>query len=168
MEYRIRKPVLADAQSIFEIEGICFPAEEAATLAAITHRIEAFDDTFFVLEEKTECNNFKMVGFTNGCRSIHNRINDDMFLPTCKNDANGDYVLIFSLSILPECRNKQYGKILLEHLREVCKNNGVKEIILTCKDKYIKYYASVGYENLGISESTHGGAVWYDMALQLS
>ena len=49
---------------------------------------------------------------------------------------------------------------------EDAKNKGRKGLILTCKDRLIHYYAKFGYKNLGISESVHGGAVWYDMILE--
>ena len=38
--------------------------------------------------------------------------------------------------------------------------------ILTCKEKLIGFYEKFGYVNLGISDSKHGGAVWYDMILE--
>ena len=46
------------------------------------------------------------------------------------------------------------------------KKKGRKGLILTCKDRLIHYYAKFGYKNMGVSESVHGGAVWYDMILK--
>ena len=43
---------------------------------------------------------------------------------------------------------------------------GCKGCILTCKEKLIGFYEKFGYVNLGISDSKHGGAVWYDMILE--
>ena len=43
---------------------------------------------------------------------------------------------------------------------------GYKGCILTCKEKLISFYEKFGYVNLGISNSKHGGAVWYDMILE--
>ena len=43
---------------------------------------------------------------------------------------------------------------------------GEKGLILTRKDRLIHYYEKFGYVNLGVSESVHGGAVWYDMLLE--
>lgn len=42
---------------------------------------------------------------------------------------------------------------------------GRKGCVLTCKDKLIQYYETFGFENEGVSESVHGGVVWYDMRL---
>ncbi len=36
-------------------------------------------------------------------------------------------------------------------------------IILTCHDYLIPYYEMNGFSNQGLSESEHGGAVWYQM-----
>ena len=54
----------------------------------------------------------------------------------------------------------------MDHMIEDAKNKGRKGLILTCKDRLIHYYAKFGYKNMGVSESVHGGAVWYDMILE--
>ncbi|MDD4297169.1 MAG: GNAT family N-acetyltransferase, partial [Ruminiclostridium sp.] len=41
-----------------------------------------------------------------------------------------------------------------------------KGLILTCKEHMIDYYSKFGFKNKGISNSQHGGAVWYDMILE--
>ena len=40
-----------------------------------------------------------------------------------------------------------------------------KGCVLTCKDRLVHYYETFGYRSEGVSASTHGGAVWYDMRL---
>ena len=50
---------------------------------------------------------------------------------------------------------------------EETKKRGKQGLILTCKDRLIGFYETFGYRNLGVSESVHGGAVWYDMILEL-
>ena len=37
--------------------------------------------------------------------------------------------------------------------------------VLTCKDKLVHYYEKFGFQNEGVSESVHGGAMWYQMRL---
>ena len=54
----------------------------------------------------------------------------------------------------------------MNHMIEDAKKKGRKGLILTCKDRLIHYYAKFGYKNMGVSESVHGGAVWYDMILK--
>ncbi len=55
----------------------------------------------------------------------------------------------------------------MDYLIEDAGKRGRKGLILTCKDRLIHYYEKFGYVNLGVSESVHGGAVWYDMLLEL-
>ena len=45
------------------------------------------------------------------------------------------------------------------------KKEGKKGIVLTCKDRLVHYYAKFGFVNEGVSESTHGDVVWYQMRL---
>ena len=39
-------------------------------------------------------------------------------------------------------------------------------MVLTCKDRLLAYYAKFGFVNEGVSVSTHGGVVWYQMRLR--
>jgi hypothetical protein len=39
--------------------------------------------------------------------------------------------------------------------------------MLICKRHLIKYYEGLGFIHLGVSKSTHGGAEWHEMILQL-
>ena len=38
-------------------------------------------------------------------------------------------------------------------------------LVLTCKDRLVHYYAGFGFVSEGVSGSTHGGVVWYQMRL---
>ena len=38
--------------------------------------------------------------------------------------------------------------------------------VLTCKEALVHYYAKFGFVNEGVSGSTHGGVVWYQMRLK--
>lgn len=160
--FHIRRPEAEEAKAIWEVEKASFPASEAASYEAIVHRINAFSDTFLVLAEEN-----KIIGLLNGCRSSQPRIKDEMFLPSCKNDPNGDYVLLFGLAVAPEYRGLQCGALLMNQMVRQCREAGVKQLILTCKENYVPYYENIGYENHGKSDSVHGGAVWYDMVYPL-
>mgnify|MGYP000756656745 CR=1 FL=1 len=43
---------------------------------------------------------------------------------------------------------------------------GRKGLVLTCKEALVHYYAKFGFVNEGVSGSTHGGVVWYQMRLK--
>ena len=56
---------------------------------------------------------------------------------------------------------------LMETLIALAQTQGMERVILTCKAEKIHYYSKFGFQNKGVSNSTHGGAVWYDMILEL-
>ena len=68
--------------------------------------------------------------------------------------------------MIEEFRCQGIAAKLMEHMIEDARMHGRKGLILTCKDRLIHYYAKFGYQNLGVSASVHGGAVWYDMLLE--
>ena len=74
--------------------------------------------------------------------------------------------MIFGVNTLPEYRKRGYAEKLINELIFEAKSNGRKGVILTCKDKLVSYYSKFGFENEGVSESVHGGAVWYEMRLR--
>ena len=53
----------------------------------------------------------------------------------------------------------------MKALITLAQNGGQKGVILTCKEHLIAYYAKFGFQNAGVSQSVHGGAIWYDMLL---
>ena len=69
-------------------------------------------------------------------------------------------------SPLPEYRKKGYAEKLINELISDAKTQGKKGVVLTCKDVLVSYYEKFGFENEGVSESTHGGVVWYAMRLK--
>ena len=40
-----------------------------------------------------------------------------------------------------------------------------EDVVLTCKERLVHFYAKIGFVDEGISESTHGGVVWHKMRL---
>ena len=81
-------------------------------------------------------------------------------------ESDGAYQSIFGLDVLPDYQRQGIAADLMNHMIGDAKNKGRKGLILTCKDRLIHYYAKFGYKNMGVSESVHGGAVWYDMILE--
>ena len=56
------------------------------------------------------------------------------------------------------------GELLAECIRDA-RAQGRKGLVLTCKDQLVHYYAKFGFVSEGVSVSTHGGVVWYQMRL---
>ena len=158
MEIRYAK--LADAKAIAEVEAACFPAAEAASLASIENRLQHYANHFWLLEE-----NGRLVGFANGMVSNEDHLLDEMFDHGDMHDENGKWQLIFGLDTLPEYRCRGCGEWLLNRAIEDARKQGRAGLILTCKERLIHYYEKLGFVKEGLSESTHGGAAWYDMRL---
>ena len=108
----------------------------------------------------------EIIGFINGCATDCSVICDEMFEDTGFHKKDGLYQSIFGLDVMPTYRNQGLATRLMKHMIEDAKSRGRRGLILTCKDKLIGYYAGFGYENKGISQSQHGGAIWYDMILE--
>lgn len=161
MNITIRNVKKSDLDAVTAIEAACFPEAEAADRESFLKRIEAFPDSFFVAEEGG-----RMVGFINGCATDSQVIRDEMFEDSSCHKEDGAYQSVFGLDVLNGYRRQGIAAMLMNRLIEDARNRGRKGLILTCKDRLIHYYEKFGYRNLGISESVHGGAVWYDMILE--
>ena len=159
MMYKLRNVTLSDLESVTALESVCFPPAEAASREAFRYRIKAFPERFFVAERDGE-----IVGIINGCASSQSTITDDLFEPQ-GHEPDGKYQMIFGLAVHPDCQRQGLGAALMEHMIAFCKETGMERVILTCKAEKIAYYAKFGFQNCGISDSVHGGAVWYDMIL---
>lgn len=161
MNITIRKVKIEDLKSVTKVEEICFPKAEAASIKSIEQRIKTFPESFYVAEVDGE-----IIGFVNGCVTNNTVIQDVLFKDASLHESNGDYQAIFGLDVIPEYRNKEIAAKLMNHIIEVSKATGRKGVILTCKDRLIHYYEKFGYKNIGVSNSVHGGAKWYDMILE--
>ena len=73
--------------------------------------------------------------------------------------------MIFGVNTLPGFRRRGYAEKVLRKVVEDAKNAGRKGVVLTCKDRLVPFYEKIGFVNEGLSESTHGGAVWYNMRI---
>ena len=157
-----RQALPKDCHELFLVEAACFPPEEAASEASIRQRLEVFPESFFLAEE-----NGQIIGLINGCVSSLPRIEDRLFENAALHEPDGRNQMIFSLAVAPEARKKGVGTALLRRMIEESRKAGRKAVILTCKAEKIPFYQKAGFRNLGVSQSVHGGAVWYDMILDL-
>lgn len=169
--YTIRRVRMEDLEEAAQVELLCFPIAEAATKESLKFRIQTFPDSFLVAvaqpEDEREGGRGAIIGFINGCVTNDTVIRDEMFEDASYHVPDGDYQAIFGLDVIPEWRRHGVAADLMEHLIEDARRKGRKGLILTCKDKLIHYYEKFGYRNMGLSASVHGGAVWYDMILDL-
>ena len=80
-----------------------------------------------------------LVSFVDGMVTDEPKLRDEMYENAALHDEHGAWQMIFGVNTLPA--------------------------VLTCKEELIHYYAAFGYRCEGVSGSTHGGVVWYDMRL---
>lgn len=161
-ELKIRNATLADLDEVTAIEAICFPAAEAAKRDAMEERLSGYAKGFFVAELDG-----KVIGFINGACSDSPIIEDRFYESMKYHQEDGKHLMVYGLDVHPDHQRKGYARQLMNRFIAFGKEEGKAAILLTCKEHLVNFYESFGYENLGASDSTHGGAAWYDLQLNL-
>ena len=161
MDVYVRQVVPEDLDAVTRVGAVCFPEAEAAARDSFSQRISVFPESFFVAEQDG-----RIIGFINGAVTDRRTIADEMFEDAGLHQPDGAYQSIFGLDVLPEFQHQGIASLLMRHLIADARQKGRAGLILTCKDRLIGFYEQFGYRNLGVSQSVHGGAVWYDMILE--
>ncbi|WP_042462763.1 GNAT family N-acetyltransferase [Neobacillus dielmonensis] len=159
---KIRNVKMADLPELVVIENLCFTKEEAATKESFEQRIQMIPDSFFVAEADGG-----VVGLVNGPVTTANYITDDLFSQTQPNPLFGGHQSILGLAVLPSYQNQGIASALLNHLEKQANAKSRETVTLTCKQNLIQFYEKHGYVNKGVSNSEHGGGVWYNMVKKL-
>lgn len=156
----IRTATLKDLDAVSAVEAACFPAAEAATPAEFAERLRHYGSHFWLMFDGE-----KLIGFVDGMVTDRADLIDDLYAQASLHNENGAWQMIFGVNTLPEYRRQGVAAALLERAIADAKAQGRKGLVLTCKDKLVHYYAKFGFVSEGVSESTHGGVVWYQMRL---
>lgn len=156
----IRTATLKDLDAVSAVEAACFPAAEAATPAEFAERLRHYGGHFWLMSDGE-----KLIGFVDGMVTDKADLSDDLYAQASLHNENGAWQMIFGVNTLPEYRRQGVAAALLERAIADAKAQGRKGLVLTCKDKLVHYYAKFGFVSEGVSESTHGGVVWYQMRL---
>lgn len=151
-----------DLPSLITIENLCFSSEEAATKEAFKNRIQLISDSFFVALHGEE-----IVGLINGPVIKTTFISDDLFNNIKINPIVGGHQSILGLAVAPHFRKKGVASALLAYLENDAAKKKRKTITLTCKSNLIPFYENFGFKNHGISNSEHGGVIWYNMSKEI-
>ena len=157
----IRKGTLKDLEAIAAVEAACFPAAEAATAEEFAGRLQQYGDHFWLLWEGE-----RLLAFVDGFCTDTPDLTDAMYADASLHDENGAWQMIFGVNTLPRCRCQGYAGLLLQRAIADARAQGRRGLVLTCKEKLLHYYAKFGFVNEGVSGSTHGGVVWYQMRLR--
>ena len=158
----IRNATIEDIQAITKVEMTCFPKAEAATEEDFRNRLRVYPNHFWLLEDDK-----KLVSFINGMVTNEDTLTDEMYENVDLHNENGQWQMIFGVNTIPEYRRQGCAEKLMRKVISDAKDQGRKGLVLTCKDRLVHYYEKFRFKNEGISDSTHGGAIWYNMRLTL-
>ena len=150
LQIRLADP--GEADRLAEIEAICFPPAEAASHEEVVKRMGAFPENFVVAVKDEQ-----IVGFINGGTTDKPVLPDEFYHDITLHRKDGEIQTVFGL--------KGIAGELVEYFKELAKERGKKALILTCKEHMIPFYESHGLKKLGVADSCHGGATWYDMQI---
>ena len=157
----IRTATMADLAAVTAVEAACFPAAEAATEEDFAKRLAEYPDHFWLLEEE----NGELVSFVNGMVTDESVLRDEMYGNAAMHNPGGAWQMIFGVNTVPAKRRQGMAERVLRRVIADAKTQGRKGCVLTCKEPLIHYYEKFGFVSEGVSQSVHGGVVWYDMRL---
>lgn len=156
----IRTATMNDLEAIAAVEAECFPAAEAATKDEFAERLAYYAKHFWLLFDEG-----RLIAFVDGMVTDEADLNDDMYAKAELHNPDGAWQMIFGVNTLPAYREHGYAGKLIEAAINDARAQGRKGLVLTCKDKLLHYYAKFGFVNEGVSGSTHGNVLWYQMRL---
>ena len=156
----IRTATIEDLDRITEIEALCFPEAEAASRKSFEKRLTHFADRFWLLSDQGT-----IVSFVNGMLTDEPDLADEMYDRAQMHDPEGKWQMIFGVDTIPEYRRRGCAERLLKHAIEESKKEGRAGLVLTCKDRLVHYYSKFGFQDEGMSDSTHGNVSWHQMRL---
>ena len=158
---RIRTASVADLAAVTAVEAACFPAAEAATEQDFAARLTAYPDHFWLLENEAG----ELISFVNGMVTDEPQLRDEMYSNAALHNPQGAWQMIFGVNTLPRYQRRGLAACVLRQVISDAKAQGRKGCVLTCKEALLHYYAKLGFVREGVSESVHGGVVWYAMRL---
>ena len=156
----IRTAALQDLDAVAAVEAACFPAAEAATKEEFAERLRYYGSHFWLMFDGGN-----LIGFVDGMATDQADLTDDLYEQAALHNERGAWQMIFGVNTLPAYRRQGVAAALIRRAIDDARAQGRKGLVLTCKDQLVHYYAKFGFVSEGVSGSTHGGAVWYQMRL---
>ena len=156
----IRTAQLSDLDSIAQVEAACFPQAEAATSEQFAGRLAHYASHFWLMFDSE-----KLIAFVDGFVTDDDTLTDDMYANPELHSEPGQWQMIFGVDTLPEYRRQGFASELMRRAISDSREQGRLGVVLTCKAELVSWYEKLGFVNEGVSESIHGGAVWYQMRL---
>lgn len=150
-----------ELEAAINLEQSCYTPEAAATINGFKFRHKQYNSFFW-----SAWIGSTLVGITNGVRTSQMNCGDEM-KGELTDAENGSNFCVLTVAVDPSHRRQGIGSLLLRKLVEQCVANGIDTIILMCEQHLISFYEHEGFKLLGVSSSTHGGIVWYEMSRRL-
>ena len=136
-----------EAKEAAEIEKICFPPNEACTAEIMEERTRRAPELFLVAEDREKG---KLAGFINGLGTREKTLRDDFFKETKLHDPEGENVML--------------AREMMRQYAALAARQGRKRLVLTCLEEKVRMYASMGFQDHGMSGSCWGGEQWHEMS----
>ena len=149
-----------DIAALTAVETACFPPAEAATEKEFIDRVQYYGNHFWLLYEGD-----KLLAFVDGFVTDEPDLTDDMYENAALHNENGAWQMIFGVDTDPAYRGRGFAGTLIKELIRDVKREGRLGVVLTCKEKLISWYRTFGFEDEGLSDSSHGGVTWHEMRL---
>lgn len=162
-QLNIRRVNEQDINRCYEIETVSYGGDEAASKEKILKRIRTYPEGFTVLENERE-----IIGFINAGATDNVVLSDEEFKELIGHDPNGKKIVIMSVVVHPDYQGQGMAGKLMDDFIGRMKRMGKEEIYLICQKELIGMYAKYGYQDLGPSDSDHGGLSWHEMSLSLN
>lgn len=162
IEYRNAKDTEAD--EVAELEQICFPPNEACSVAHMKERMAAAGEMFLVAVDQRAG---RLAGVLNGIATDEKKFRDVFFTNASLHQSKGECVMILGLAVRPEYRGKGVARELMRRFLERERMRGRKRVILTCLEDKVAMYRKMGFEDLGMADSEWGGEKWHEMCVDL-
>lgn len=149
-----------DITALAGLEALCFPEAEAAAPETIARRAAAYGKHFWLMLDGG-----RLAAFVDGPVTDSPDLTDEMYSDESVHNEHGAWQMIFGVCTHPDCRRRGYAETLLRRAADDARSQGRRGLVLTCKDRLVRYYARLGFVSEGVSASRHGGAEWEQMRL---
>lgn len=158
--FEFRDIRLEEAEQAAEIERICFPPNEACSREMMFERVIKASELFLVAVDK---NTGKIAGFLNGLSTDEDSFRDEFFTDANLYNPEGRNVMLLGLDVLPRYRRQGLARELMNCYFEREYRRGREIILLTCLESKVEMYEKMGFQDMGIAQSTWGGEQWHEM-----
>lgn len=156
----IRTGTIDDLDAVAAVEAACFPPAEAATKEEFAARLAAYGRHFWLMLDGG-----RLVSFVDGMVTNTPDLADEMYARADLHDEAGAWQMIFGVNTIPAYRGRGCAETLLRRAIADARAQGRLGLVLTCKDALVHYYAKLGFQNEGLSDSRHGDVDWNQMRL---